>query len=52
MQLLGKVKKIFSDKKRTLAISNAEEDKNNVIIMDDGLQNYHLEPNNQNMVLL
>tara|TARA_B100001057_G_scaffold23842_1_gene22084 strand:+ start:4518 stop:5444 length:927 start_codon:yes stop_codon:yes gene_type:complete len=34
----SKVKKIFSDKKRTLAISNAEEDKNNVIIMDDGLQ--------------
>ncbi len=34
----SKVKQFFYDKKRTLAISKAEAKKNNIIIMDDGLQ--------------
>lgn len=34
----SKVKQFFYDKKRTLSISKAESQKNNVVIMDDGLQ--------------
>ena len=34
----SKVKQFFYDKKRILSISKAEAKKNNVIIMDDGLQ--------------
>ena len=34
----SKVGQFFCDKKRTLSISKAESKKNNVIIMDDGLQ--------------
>ena len=34
----SKVKQFFYDKKRTLSISKAEAKKNNIIIMDDGLQ--------------
>lgn len=34
----SKVKQFFYDKKRTLSISKAESQKNNIIIMDDGFQ--------------
>ena len=34
----SKVKQFFYDRKRTLSISKAETKKNNIIIMDDGLQ--------------
>ncbi len=34
----SKVKQFFYDKDRTLSISKAESQKNNVVIMDDGLQ--------------
>ena len=34
----SKVKQFFYDKKRTLSITKAEAKKNNIIIMDDGLQ--------------
>ena len=34
----SKIKQFFCDKKRTLSISKAEAKKNNIIIMDDGLQ--------------
>ncbi len=34
----SKVKQFFYDRKRTLSISKAEAKKNNIIIMDDGLQ--------------
>ena len=36
----SKVKQFFYDKDRTLSISKAESQKNNVVIMDDGLQDF------------
>ena len=39
----SKVKHFFSDKKRSLSILKAEQKKNNVIIMDDGLQDFSIK---------
>ena len=41
----NKVKQFFSDKKRSLSISKADQKNNNVIIMDDGLQDLSIEKN-------
>ncbi len=38
----SKVKQFFCDNKRSLSVSKAESQKNNVIIMDDGLQDFSI----------
>lgn len=39
----NKVKQFFSDKKRSLSILKAEQKKNNIIVMDDGLQDVSIK---------
>ena len=45
IEMLNKTGAIFTSKKRTTSISNSIKDNHNLVILDDGFQDYSIKPN-------